>query len=298
MPCLWFIDQAEEAVNLYTSIFNNSKTGITTRYDEASAEASGRPEGSVLTIEFSLEGQSFLALNAGPYTSFTPAVSFFVNCETPIEVNGLWEKLSEGGSVLMELDTYPFSKRFGWLMDKFGVSWQLNAGPRKQKISVCLMFVGKEHGKAEEAIRFYTSLFNDSGILAIDRYEAGDNDVTGTIKHSVFNLHGQEFMAMDSGLDHKFGFTPAVSLIVDCETQDEVDHFWNWFSEEGEIEQCGWLRDRYGVSWQIVPSILNELLIDPDPVKAQKVMQAMLKMKKLDIAVLKAAHAGTPAVPH
>lgn len=153
-PFLWFEDKAEEAANWYVSIFKNAKLGKIARYDEAGAKVSGRPAGSVMVVEFQIEGQWFSALNGGPEFSFTPAISFVVNCETQEEVDELWEKLSEGG----------------------------------------------------------------------------------------------------------------------------------------RPDQCGWLQDKYGVSWQIVPTILGELMSDPDPAKAQRVMEAMLQMHKLDIAKLKAAY--------
>src|ERR1700737_4473684 len=151
--CLWFDDNAEEAVNFYTSIFKNSKIGSVARYGEEGPGQKGR----VMTMTFQLDGQEFMALNGGPHFTFSPAISFFVNCETQPEIDELWDKLSEGGTVLMELDTYPFSEKFGWVADKFGVSWQLNLASRTQKIAPFFMYVGKHHGKAEEEIQFSIS---------------------------------------------------------------------------------------------------------------------------------------------
>src|SRR5262249_25459297 len=151
---------------------------------------------------------------------------FFVNCETEEEVDGLWNRLSEGGRVLMELDTYPFSKKFGWVADKFGVSWQLSLAGSAQTIDPFFLFVGKQHGKAEEAMNFYSSLFKHSSILNIARYGAGQEEIEGTVVHAVFSLNGQEFMAMESNREeHLFTFTPAISFLVNCETQEEVDDF-------------------------------------------------------------------------
>src|SRR3989338_5974020 len=121
-PFLWFDGNAEEAAAFYASIFERSKVGSVTRYDEAAAKASGRPEGSVMTVAFELCGQAFAALNGGPVFHFTPAVSFFVNSETEEEIDALWSKLSDGGTVLMEFDKYPFAEKYGWLNDKYGVS--------------------------------------------------------------------------------------------------------------------------------------------------------------------------------
>lgn len=287
-PFLWFDYQAEEAVNFYTSAFKNSKIGTVTRYGEAGPG----PEGSVLTVSFELEGMHFTALNAGPEFSFTPAISFFVNCDTQEEVSALWEKLSEGGSVLMPLQQYPFSEKFGWVEDAYGVSWQLNLGNRPQKITPFLMFVGEQHGKAEEAMQYYTSLFEDSGITTIERYSAGEDEPEGTVKHAVFTLHGQEFMAMDSSMEHAFTFTEALSLYVDCKSQEEVDYLWEKLTEGGEEQPCGWLKDRFGVSWQIIPRALTEMMNDPDPEKSKRVTESMLQMKKIDVPTLERAYEG------
>jgi predicted 3-demethylubiquinone-9 3-methyltransferase (glyoxalase superfamily) len=285
-PFLWFNDQAEEAMKFYTSIFKNSKIGSVTRLGE---EVPG-PKGKVLTGTFQLAGGEFMALNGGPEFTFTPATSFFVLCQTPEEIDRLWEKLSKGGTVLMELDKYPFSEKFGWVNDKFGVSWQLNLASFPQKISPFLMFVGEQAGKAEEAIRLYTSLFKNSSISHIDRYGPGEGDPAGTVRHASFTLNGQGFMAMDSNAGHAFTFTSAISFFVNCQTQKEVDFFWEKLSEGGVKEQCGWLKDKFGVSWQIIPSILGELMSDPDVEKSSRVTKAMLQMRKIDIEQLKQAY--------
>jgi predicted 3-demethylubiquinone-9 3-methyltransferase (glyoxalase superfamily) len=285
---LWFDNQAEEAMNYYTSIFNNSKVGQISRYSEAGPG----PEGSVLTASFELEGLQFTALNGGPAFNFTPAISFFVNCDTESEIDGIWSRLSEGGVVRMPFQQYPFSEKFGWIEDKYGLNWQLNLGSRAQKIIPFLLFVGKQHGKAEEAINLYTTLFEDSGIENILHYGPGQEEQEGTVMHAVFRLAGQEFMAMDSRQEHQFTFTEAISLYVDCKSQAEVDYFWEKLGEGGDenAQQCGWLKDRFGVSWQIVPSVLIELMNDPDPAKAKRVTEAMLQMKKIEIPLLEQAY--------
>jgi len=285
-PCLWFEDNAEEAVNFYTSTFKNAKIGNIARYGE---EGPG-PKGGIMTMTFQIDGQEFMALNGGPYATFSPAISFFVNCATKTEIDELWQKLSDGGTALMELASYPFSEKFGWTTDKFGVSWQLNLANRAQKIAPFFMYIGKHHGQAEEAINFYLSLFKNSSILNIARYGAGQEETEGTVVHAVFSLNGQEFMAMDSNREHAFTVTPAISFFVNCETQEELDELWEKLSEGGEKEQCGWLKDKYGVSWQIVPTILGELLQDKNPEKSNRVMKAMLQMKKIDILALQEAY--------
>ena len=284
-PFLWFDGKAEEAMSLYTSAFKNSRIVSTMP----------GPDGSVMSGTFELNGQEFIALNAGPMFTFTPAVSFFVTCESKEEIDRLWATLSRDGTVLMELDKYPFSDRYGWLGDKFGVSWQLMLSDTSQNISPSLLFVGEQAGKAEEAMEFYTSLFPNSRIAQVERYGEEDQDPTGTVKYASFSLNGRSFSAMDSHFNHQFTFSPAISFFVKCRTQEEIDKYWEKLSAGGEKQQCGWLKDRYGVSWQIVPPILGQMLSDPDREKAKRVMDAMMKMKKIIIRDLEQAYNGSSA---
>ncbi|MDQ2864705.1 MAG: VOC family protein [Candidatus Eremiobacteraeota bacterium] len=145
-------------------------------------------------------------------------------------------------------------------------------------------------GRAEEAAILYTSIFRNSAIQNISRYGEGENGEPGAVMTVAFQLDGEEFIALNGG--PAFEFSPAVSFLVRCESQQEVDHFWNELSNGGEQQQCGWLRDRFGVTWQIVPTILGDLLQDDDDEKATRVMQAMLKMHKLDIGELQRAYDG------
>lgn len=296
-PNLWFDDQAEEAAQFYTSLFRDSNVGQVVRYDKAAAEAAGRPEGSAMTVPFRLAGQDFVALNGGPHFKFTPAISFFVTLETEADVDALWAELAAGGGVLMPLQRYDWSEKYGWLMDRYGLSWQVALGTREEVgqakvpgvagIVPSLLFVGEQHGRAEEALRFYTSVF-DSSVTGILHYGPGESEPEGTVKHAQFTLDGQTFTVMDSSLDHGFTFNEAVSFIVNCETQAEVDTLWAKLSVVPEAEQCGWLKDKFGVSWQIVPTALPKLLGDPE--RSQRVMQAMLEMKKIDIDALERAY--------
>jgi len=303
IPCLWFDDTAEDAVNFYTSLFPNTKIGKVVRYDEASAKASGRPAGSVLTMEFELEGYNFLALNGGPHFKLNPSISFFLNFDPSQDENAeekldaAWSKLSENGIVLMPLQKYPFSERYGWVQDKFGVSWQLilsnPEGEERPFIIPSLLFVGDVNGKAEEATDFYMSLFDNSKRGQMTKYSGGmQPGMDGMIMYSDFKIHNQWFVAMDGGLAHNFTFNEAISLMVNCSDQEEIDKYWYKLSAVPEAEQCGWLKDKYGVSWQIIPENLSQLIADPDPEIAQQVMNAMLQMKKIDIAELKKVHTG------
>jgi predicted 3-demethylubiquinone-9 3-methyltransferase (glyoxalase superfamily) len=155
----------------------------------------------------------------------------------------------------------------------------------KTRITPFLWF----NDQAEEAMRFYTSIFENSRIGSVTRYGEGGPGPKGAVMSATFELDGQEFIALNGG--PMFTFSPAISFFVKCETQAEVDHFWETLSAGGEIQQCGWLKDRYGVSWQIVPTVLGDMLADEDAERARRVMHAMLQMKKLDIEGLKRAHA-------
>jgi predicted 3-demethylubiquinone-9 3-methyltransferase (glyoxalase superfamily) len=296
-PCLWFDSQAEEAAKFYTSVFKNSRVVNITRYGEAGAKASGRTEGMVMTTEFEIEGQEFVALNGGPIFKFTPAISFLVACSTKEEVDAVWKKLSEGGMALMELGEYPFSEKYGWTQDRYGLSWQVMfMGDRKikQKITPTLMFVGEQAGKAEAAIIFYTTVFKNVEIGNILRYVKGEEpDKEGTIKHADFTLENQGFAAMDSARKHDFTFNEAISLMVKCKNQKEIDYYWEKLTTDGGQESvCGWLKDRFGVSWQVAPIGLDEMLRDRDKEKVERVTNAFLKMKKFDIGELKKAYDG------
>jgi predicted 3-demethylubiquinone-9 3-methyltransferase (glyoxalase superfamily) len=287
-PHLWFDKEAKEAGALYAAVFPRSRVKSTIVLDNT-------PSGSVDVVTVELAGQEFTLLSAGPLFKFTPAISFLVQCATKEEVDALWGKLSKGGTAMMELGSYPFSERYGWLQDRYGLSWQLMYSdlPMQQKITPTLMFTGAVAGKAEEAIGFWTSVFRDSGLDFVMRWEAGEGpDAAGTIKHAGFRLEGEEFAAMDSAHAHGFGFNEAISLMVHCATQQEIDYYWDKLSAVPESEQCGWLKDRYGVSWQIVPTAMDAMMESGDQAKIARVTEAFLKMKKFDIAKLEEAARG------
>lgn len=293
IPNIWFNRNAAEAVALHTAAFPGSRINKTTYYGKEGFEFHHMPEGTVLTIEYELYGEKFVALNGGGEFPLNPSISFMVMCATEDEVNRLWAQLSEGGQSLMPLNSYPWSARYGWTSDRFGVSWQLNLVDdtyQGQRIIPTLMFSGTRNGSAEPAAQRYTSLFNDSGIDIMMKYPQGGGDSEELVQHARFHIAGYTMVAMDTSQPQDFTFNEGVSLIVDCKTQGEVDHYWNGLIEGGGREsQCGWLVDRFGISWQIVPEQLYRLLDDPDKEKAGRVMQAMLHMKKLVIADLEAA---------
>lgn len=296
-PHLWFDKEAKEAAELYTSVIPNSKiANVRTLHNT--------PSGDCDMVSFELSGQAFMAISAGPLYKFNPSVSFHVKCKAKDEVDSIFESLSSGGKVLMPLGSYPFSDRYGWLEDKYGLSWQvILAGERetKQRISPVLLFAGKVCGKTEEAINYYAEVFKNSpagatgstNVNILARYGRGEEpDREGAVRYASFTLLGQEFGAMDSAREHKFAFNEAISFMVPCDTQGEIDYFWERLSADPKAGQCGWLKDRYGLSWQITPTIMKEMLAGNDQERTARVTQAFLKMKKFDIDALKQAYGG------
>lgn len=295
IPNLWFDTQAEEAANFYVSVFGqNSGIGNITKYSDEGKEIHGMNAETVMTVDFHIRGYHFVGLNGGPHFTFNPSISFFVCCESSDEVIELWDKLSEDGTPLMPLDSYPFSEKYGWIQDKYGLSWQIILLPEKPEESIipCMLFVGDKNGKAEEAMNYYTSLFNNSEIVSLARYEANQE---GTVMYGDFKLEGQLFAAMDSALDHDYDFNEAVSFMVMCKKQDEIDAYWKQLSADPKAEQCGWLKDKFGVSWQIVPEGLDRMMGDEDPEKVKRIFRAVLDMKKLDINKLRQVYDKEPA---
>lgn len=288
VPHLWFDKEAGQAARFYTSIFADSSIKSSSILDDT-------PSGSVEMLTISLSGQDFMLISAGPLFKFTPAVSFLVGCRTKEEVSTLWSKLREGGTDLMPLGSYPFSESYGWLVDKYGLSWQIMYQGESmvgRKITPTLMYVGAMAGKAEEALGLYTSIFPDGKIGDLFRY-GGDAapDREGTIAHGAFSLAGLGFAAMDSAQAHDFAFTEAISFLVRCDSQAEIDRYWEALSFVPEAEACGWLKDKFGLSWQIVPSRMEEMMASGSPAQTAKVTEAFLKMKKFDIAILEKAYA-------
>ena len=275
-PCLWFNQQAKEAAEFYCTVFDAKIT------DE-----------NHFVSTFEAAGQKFMCINGGPEFTPNPSISFYVVCETEKEAEDAWEMLSDGGKVLMPIDKYPWSQKYGWIQDKYGISWQLAFGKMEdvsQKFSPTLMFTDEKAGKAEEAIGYYTSVFKNSSVTGILKYEAGEGDVEGHVKHAQFSINNYVMMAMDSSQPHGFGFNEGISLVVECETQDEIDYYWTKMSAVPEAEQCGWLKDKYGISWQIIPADLQKLINDPE--KGKAVVEAFMQMKKFEIDKLLAAAEG------
>lgn len=275
-PCFWFNQNGAEAAEFYTSVFRNSKITVNTP----------------MVINLEIEGQKLMLLNAGPQFKPNLCLSLMVTCNSKEEVESYYHRLSEKGKVMMELDAYPWSEKYAWVEDKYGISWQLyfNTEKPKQKISPVMMFTGKNAGKCKEALSYYTTIFPDSEIQGIMEYEEGQGDIAGNVAHSQFIINDYVMMAMDSSHDHKTNFTEGTSMTVMTKDQDETDYYWNEFTKEGEESMCGWLKDKYGFSWQIVPYRLIELTNTHEVEKNQNAFGAMLKMKKIIIKDIEDAY--------
>jgi predicted 3-demethylubiquinone-9 3-methyltransferase (glyoxalase superfamily) len=236
--------------------------------------------GSIMTVDFEIANAKVMGLNGGPLFKFSPSFSFFVSCDSPEEIKSLWSKLSTDGTTRLALDKYPWADMYGWTSDKFGVEWQLILAPNTEKIAPSFLFTDSLYGKGQEAIDFYT------GILPNSKIESNMKDPnTGTIMHCAFSLNGQSFKLMEGAGKHGHSFNESMSLVVSCNSQIEIDTYWDRLTADGgKPVQCGWLKDKFGVSWQIVPSNIEKYA--SDPVQFEKAMAVIMKMVKLDMAAI------------
>lgn len=280
-PCLWYDGDAKESAEFYCKVFNGKITADTP-----------------MVMNIDLFGQKLMLLNGGPHFTKNASVSFMIICETEVEVQKYWDQLIDGGIALMEIGEYPWSKKYGWVRDKFGVTWQVYLGENgdvEQKIIPTLMFIHQNNGKAMQAMKLYTQIFPNSKIGNILKYGDGvgneTHEIPENVQHAHFEIDGYSFFCMDNSYDHQFDFNEGISVVVMTDSQDQTDNYWDALTVDGGRESmCGWLKDKFGMSWQIVPKRLIELMSDPDPEKAQKVMMAMMKMQKIVIQDLEKAY--------
>lgn len=290
IPFIWFENQAKEVAERYVSIFPNSRIISETVLP-------GTPSGDAYFVTLSLNGTEFQFSSTGPLADRNPSFSYMVACKSVEEVEKFWNELSSGADILMPLDAYPFSKKYGWLKDKYGVSWQImhdDGGEVIQTITPCLMFTGVSYGKAEEAMNLYCSLFNGKVLPGhISRYTNDQApEVEGSIQYARFEIGGQEFVVMESALEHGFHFNEMQSLVVRSEDQKEMDRVWDALSADPQAEQCGWLKDAYGISWQMVTYRMEEMMTTGTKQQLERIVQAFLPMKRLDVAVIEKAFRG------
>lgn len=275
VPCLWFNGDAQQGADFYVAAFPNAEVLGTTYYPTAGlADFQQQMAGKELTIELDLGGYRVTLLNAGPEFPITQAISLMIGFPSQSEepsnerVSALWDQLAPGGKILMPLTEYPFSPYYGWVQDKFGMSWQLITAPAQSKagppVLPSLLFSGSVQNKAREAVEFYLSVFPASQLGSLNEYPQDTGPASkGSVLFADFRLMGQWFAAMDSGVPQESGFTEGVSFQIMCRDQEEIDHLWNALSVVPESAQCGWCKDRFGVSWQIVPANMAELMQRP-----------------------------------
>ena len=289
IPNLWFDGNAKEAVDFYVSVFPNAKIITTSHYpkskEEGLADFQLNMAGRVLTVDFEIMGFRFVTINAGPEFTPNPSISFFITLDSKEEIDALWGKLVDDGEELMALGKYPFSEYYGWVQDKYNVSWQLilndPKGDKRPKVMPSLLFTQDKSGEAKEARDFYLSVFKNSkeGLTALFEEDTQVGQKKGDVMFSDFMLENVWLAAMDGGDPHEFTFNEGVSLSISCKDQDEIDYYWEKFTAEGGEESvCGWLKDKYGVSWQVAPENMEELMKKPDAFKT------MMKQKKIIIA--------------
>lgn len=288
VPNLWFDHKAAEAAEFYTHAFPDARITETVHYPtEGLADFQKEFAGDVLYVAFEVRGYRFIAINAGPDVEVNPSISFMLSFDPASDpdarahLTSLWEALSEGGQALMPLGEYDFSSWYGWVKDKYGITWQLmlsDSGGATPFIVPSLMFTEFVQNRAAEAIDFYTSVFGGDVGTVMHYPEEAEGAAAGGVMFGDFELLGQWFAAMDSGVTHGFTFNFGVSLMVECADQEELDGWWTQLSAVPEAEQCGWCADKFGVSWQLVPANLDELMAKPGS------YQKLMDMKKIEVA--------------
>lgn len=292
-PHLWFSQSAKQAAEFYASFMPDAAVNYTNHFPMGGGECE--------IVEFTIAGQSFFGISAGQGIGINPSISFMINFDPSRDpdaarhIDEIWSKLTEKGKVHMPLDSYPFSKRYGWVEDKYGISWQLMLtnpeGEERPVIIPSLMFTEPVTGRANEAIDFYCSIFKDGkrGTTAPRPVDMGP-DKAGTLMFADFYIDQTWFAAMDSALQHGYNFNDAVSLLIPCETQEEIDHYWQALTTDGQPGQCGWLKDKYGVSWQVASTVMFDAFKKGSPEQIARVTESFMTMKKVDMATLQRAY--------
>ena len=279
-PNIWCNGNAQEMAEFYVATFDDAEILQTVHYPKSAEEGLADFQldmaGKALTVQFRIYNQEFVAINAGPEFTPNPSISFFVNFDPSRDdqarehLDELWNKLSDGGTSLMELGEYPFSPHYGWVQDKFGVSWQLiltnPEGEPRPVIVPSLLFTDTSQSQARQAAELYVSLFDDAALGTLSTYGQDMGLAKAdSLAFGEFRVGDQWFAVMDNGgQDHKFSFNEGISLSVACKDQAEIDKLWGVLSTVPEAEQCGWCKDQFGVSWQIVPENMEELMSRPN----------------------------------
>lgn len=285
---LCFDNQAEEAVKFYTSVFDQSEITREIRYPKPNVES--------VAYDFTIENQAFAAFNGDSDFKMTPSFSLMISLDTAEEVDTLYAKLAKGGKDLMPLDAYPFSDRYAWVEDQFGLSWQIMLAPdvpKNHKIRVSLLFAGQYCGQAEQALKDYATIFQMAAPGHINYYQKGEaQDGRAKVNYAELNVGDQQLVFMDHGFGSDEEFSEAISFLIVAGAQSEVDYYWDKLSAHEESEAMGWLKDSHGISWQVVPQAYLQIMETANEEQKKRVLDALFKMKKMDVARLENAKFG------
>lgn len=285
IPAVWCDGTMADQARAYAALFPGATIA-------GQAPADWAPEPGNPGALLDLGGSPLMLIEGGPMYRPSPALSLFVQVETEAALRALWAGLAEGGMEMMPLDAYPWARLYGWVQDRWGVSWQLNLGPLAEvgaRITPFLTFVGDQAGRARAALDLYARAFPDLVVAGVTDHDGSGPDPAGTIMHAQVALRGGAMMLSDSAHPHGWGFTPGMSLMVLCPDQAEVDRLWDLFLAGGEPSRCGWLTDAFGVSWQIVPQVLHDIMTTGTPDQKARAVAAFLPMGRLDGPAIAAA---------
>ena len=285
LPTIWFNGTAPEAADFYCQTFTSAQILSSSNYPSEGLPA-GQEElaQQPMLIELEIDGFRIQLLNADDHFSPNPSISFMVNfnpadhADPRAAIDELWAKLSQDGTVLMPLESYDFSDYYGWCADRYGVSWQLILRPADQPkrplIQPAMLFTDPAQGKAGAASEKYVKVLRRLGPSSVG-YRVNYPDDPESILYAEAQIAGEHFIVMDSNVDHDFGFTPGFSFTLLCSGQDEIDAIWQ---DLAAVEQpCGWCQDEFGVSWQVIPDNMEQLMSKPGA------YERLMQMKKIEI---------------
>ncbi|HEL2056651.1 TPA: VOC family protein [Streptococcus suis] len=282
IPHLWYDTEAKEAVAFYVELFGGKIDWTYTITDT--------PSGDSDLIQFQLGDMTLAAISAGPYFKLNESMSLMVNVANKDEVTCLYQTLSEGGRVLMPLGEYPFSPYYVWLEDRFGLSWQLSYAPDLDKpyqFDICLLFSQEQVGLAQPMLDYYKDKLPQASVGQLSYYGEGEAAVEAAkLNYAELLVAGQKMIVMDHGYGGEASFNEAFSLMVYVDSQDELNFYYDLLSAVPEAEMCGWVKDQFGISWQIVPRILMEAYDTASPETVKAVNAVVMTMKRLDIATI------------
>ncbi|HEM5985543.1 TPA: VOC family protein [Streptococcus suis] len=283
IPHLWYDKEAKEAVAFYVELFGGKIDWTYTITDT--------PSGDSDLIQFQLGDMTLAAISAGPYFKLNESMSLMVNVASKDEVTRLYQALSEGGRILMPLGEYPFSPYYVWLEDRFGLSWQLSYAPDLDKpyqFDICLLFSQEQVGLAQPMLDYYKDKFPQASVGQISYYGEGEAAVEAAkLNYAELFIGDQKIIVMDHGYGGEASFNEAFSLMVYVDSQDELNFYYDLLSAVPEAEMCGWVKDQFGISWQIIPRILMEAYDTASPETIKAVNDAVLQMRRLDFDQIK-----------